>query len=114
MKTLSYIFLFSLLLLVGCSTRGRFIIADIDLRSAEQIQAGEKENTILFQGEEPTATKQSTDPSIIVSLIDIIKGRISLIRVEWNSGYNTNTIPTNINSTTNTISTNTVVNVINK
>jgi len=113
MKTLP-ILLFSLLLLVGCSTRGRFIIADIDLRSTEQIQAGEKENTVLFQGEEPTATKQSTDPSIIVSLIDIIKGRISLIRVEWNSGYNTNTVPTNVNYTTNVVSTNAVVDIVNK
>jgi len=95
------IFLFlitvSLLFLSGCASIGkcRFSLIELDLRTPEQIMAGTVENTAIYEGtNKPPQIIEKTPRSfpieIIFKFLEVIKGRIKIISLEWKSNQEDN------------------------
>ena len=73
---------------VGCISRGRLAVIDLDLRDQSQIEAGKDEAAVIYQNESTNtndvATAKSFDFSLLSSIISAIKGRIRVLSFEWN------------------------------
>jgi hypothetical protein len=73
---------------MGCSTtKGRVFLGDLDLRTPEQIQAQVPEKTIIYGDTVPQVTTQAVESitpwSLIVDLLKVVKGRLTIVSVEW-------------------------------
>jgi len=81
-------------LTLGCATRGRVAVIDLDMRDKDQIEASQNENSVIYQ---PTEQKQEVvaqprEPSIfyLIDFLKIAKMRIRIVSVEWDE-YKKNT-----------------------
>ena len=82
-------------LLVGCATKGRLSLLDLDLRDPEQIAASKFEMAVPYtQGSlldtnvamVATATTQAIPGVIwseVMDVLKVIKARIRIVSVEW-------------------------------
>ena len=74
------------LLLVGCATRGRLSVVDIDLRTTDQIVAYQQEAAVIYQSQEkeqPSTGMTGGTWDFIIKLVEVIKGRIRILSFEW-------------------------------
>jgi len=83
--TLSILFVFITIILVGCASQGRFSVVDLDLRDSAQIEAGKNEAAVIYQNTSTNevATPKSFDFSLLSTIISAIKGRVKVLSFEW-------------------------------
>lgn len=93
MKNTIFVLLLSVLLCsVGCATKGRMSLIDLDLRTPEQITAYQQESHDVYAFNTPTnAENVIVEPKsipaptwdIIVKIVEVFKGRIKILSFEW-------------------------------
>lgn len=92
-KLVISILVLNVLFSLGCATsKGRFSLVDVDLRTPEQILAYQNEADIVYLADGVTpapATLSAVVPvpapwyDIVVKIVEVIKGRVRILSFEW-------------------------------
>ena len=72
----------------GCISAGRFAVVDLDLRSPEQIVAGEVEAAVIYGA--PATSEEPVEPvankswmRFLAPIIEVFDGRLRILSFEW-------------------------------